>query len=100
MTAFYTSEICDGHVTPPGHPERVDRLVAVRAALDGLAGLERREAPEGRVDDILRELERRKRSREHDRLHLSATHGGKHVDLGSQRRTSGDEAQCILTDLI
>ncbi|MEM1066119.1 MAG: histone deacetylase family protein [Pseudomonadota bacterium] len=46
----------DGHVTPPGHPERVDRLVAVREALSApeFTGLIRREAPECTDVDLTR----------------------------------------------
>jgi len=44
VTAYYSHPAFDLYVTPPGHPERVDRLVAVRAALDGLP-LDRRDAP-------------------------------------------------------
>ena len=42
-----------GHVTPPGHPERVERLAAVEAGLTGLA-VERRECPFGDEVDVLR----------------------------------------------
>lgn len=42
-----------GHVTPPGHPERVERLAAVEAGLTGLA-VERRECPFGDEADVLR----------------------------------------------
>ncbi len=55
-TLFLTHDAGLAHITPPGHPERVDRLVAIRAALSApeFAGLIRREAPEAREDDILR----------------------------------------------
>ena len=52
-TAYYSHPDCDLHVTPPGHPERVDRLVAVRSALEG-KDLDRREAPLGSFDDVMR----------------------------------------------
>ncbi|MFZ1471121.1 MAG: histone deacetylase family protein [Paracoccaceae bacterium] len=42
-----------GHVTPPGHPERVERLAAVEAGLAGLP-VERRECPTGDEADVLR----------------------------------------------
>ena len=42
-----------GHVTPPGHPERVDRLRAVEAGLVGLS-VERREAVLADLDDVTR----------------------------------------------
>ena len=51
-TALYTHPDCNLHFTPQGHPERVDRLRAVRRALDGWA-LDRREAPLGTEDDVL-----------------------------------------------
>ncbi|MEM9341857.1 MAG: histone deacetylase family protein [Pseudomonadota bacterium] len=54
MTTVYTSDIFNSHVTPPGHPERVDRLHAVRAALEGIEGLDHREAPVGAEADIER----------------------------------------------
>ena len=42
-----------GHVTPAGHPERVERLAAVAAGLEGIAA-DRRESPVARDLDILR----------------------------------------------
>jgi acetoin utilization deacetylase AcuC-like enzyme len=45
---------CLGHVTPPGHPEQVARLEFIAAALAGVEGLDRREAPVGEVSEILR----------------------------------------------
>lgn len=42
-----------GHVTPPGHPERVDRLRAVEAGLAGLA-VARREAPLADLAEVAR----------------------------------------------
>jgi len=55
-TALYTHEAGLGHVTPPGHPERVARLKAVARALSapGFAALDRREAPEAARGDVLR----------------------------------------------
>ena len=53
-TALFSHPDCDRHVTPPGHPERVERLAAVRAALSEAPGLDWREAPAGTVDDVLR----------------------------------------------
>lgn len=43
----------DGHVTTPGHPERVARLAAVRCALDRTAVF-RREAPLAEEAEVLR----------------------------------------------
>lgn len=44
------------HVTPDGHPERVDRIRAINQVLESnhFADLVRREAPLGRAEDILR----------------------------------------------
>ena len=54
-TALYMHDDCLRHVTPPGHPERVARLEAIARALAApeFAGLDRREAPEGRREDLL-----------------------------------------------
>lgn len=52
-TALFEHPSSDTHVTPPGHPERVARLEAVRAALNGL-DLDRRECPAGDEADVLR----------------------------------------------
>lgn len=55
-TALFTHDDCFGHVTPPGHPERVERLRAVMAALDapGFSVLDRRAAPLADRADLLR----------------------------------------------
>jgi acetoin utilization deacetylase AcuC-like enzyme len=50
---LYTHPECQFHVTPPGHPERVERLVAVERGLAGLP-VERRECPIGDEADVLR----------------------------------------------
>jgi len=52
-TAFITHLDCDGHVTPPGHPEQVARLEAIREALAGF-DLLCEDAPIGHMEDILR----------------------------------------------
>ena len=56
-TALYAHD-ADGaeHATPPGHPERAERLEAVRRGLSGprFAKLDRREAPLGTDDEVLR----------------------------------------------
>ena len=44
---------CARHVTPPGHPERVERLAAVERGLGALA-LDRRDCPMGEAADVLR----------------------------------------------
>ncbi len=55
-TALITHRDCLHHVTPPGHPERVDRLRSLhqRFADAEFAELARFEAPLGDVDSILR----------------------------------------------
>ncbi|MEP3347060.1 MAG: histone deacetylase family protein [Litoreibacter sp.] len=55
-TALLTHPDCLQHVTPSGHPERVDRLMAIYAALDAMdqTDLTRVDAPLGRDADILR----------------------------------------------
>ncbi len=55
-TALITHKDCLRHVTPPGHPERVDRLMAIYAMLDGFdaTNLTPLEPPVGTDDDILR----------------------------------------------
>ena len=55
-TLFLTHEAGLGHVAPPGHPERVDRLKAVTRALDApdFDGLTRAEAPLADERDLLR----------------------------------------------
>ncbi|WP_110814162.1 histone deacetylase family protein [Pseudoroseicyclus aestuarii] len=53
VTALITHSACLGHDTPPGHPERVERLRTVLAVLDGM-DLQRHEAPMAAEADILR----------------------------------------------
>lgn len=53
MALVFSHPAFAGHVTPPGHPERVDRLRAVEAGLVGLS-LERREAVLADLDDVTR----------------------------------------------
>jgi acetoin utilization deacetylase AcuC-like enzyme len=53
MTFLYMHDDCLQHVNPPGHPERVERLGAVAAALAAL-DLDRREAPLGADEEVLR----------------------------------------------
>lgn len=48
-----THEAFRGHVTPPGHPERVERLGALERGLAGLA-VERRDCPLGEEAEVLR----------------------------------------------
>ncbi|TIL78039.1 MAG: histone deacetylase family protein, partial [Mesorhizobium sp.] len=49
VTRLYTHPIFLEHITPPGHPERPDRLRAIERVLDdeAFAALDRAEAPEG-----------------------------------------------------
>jgi acetoin utilization deacetylase AcuC-like enzyme len=49
----YSHDDCASHVTPPGHPERVERLAAVERGLARIS-LDRREAPLGDAADVLR----------------------------------------------
>jgi acetoin utilization deacetylase AcuC-like enzyme len=53
MVLVYTHEACLLHVTPPGHPEQVERLQAVERGLSGLV-VERRACPVADVEDVLR----------------------------------------------
>lgn len=53
MVLVLTHSDCLMHVTPPGHPEQVDRLRAVETGLQGLH-VTRAEAPMGDVADVLR----------------------------------------------
>jgi acetoin utilization deacetylase AcuC-like enzyme len=55
-TLLFTHPAALRHVTPEGHPERVDRIKAVNQILasEHFRDLERREAPLGRDEDILR----------------------------------------------
>ena len=55
-TILLTHPDCLSHVTPRGHPERVDRLRAIAEALSepGFAALDRREAPLAERADLLR----------------------------------------------
>ena len=54
MTLLLTHPACLDHVTPPGHPERPDRLRAVAEVLgeDRFKPLTRGEAPEGSLDSV------------------------------------------------
>jgi acetoin utilization deacetylase AcuC-like enzyme len=53
VVLVYTHEAFRGHVTPPGHPERVERLAAVERGLAGLQ-VERRACPLGDEAEVLR----------------------------------------------
>ena len=55
-TLLYFHHACAQHDTGPGHPERIDRLGAVMAALEtpDFQGLERREAPRAAIKQIER----------------------------------------------
>ena len=54
-TLLLSHPACLEHVTPPGHPERADRLRAVAEVLaeDRFAPLVRGEAPEGNLDSVM-----------------------------------------------
>jgi acetoin utilization deacetylase AcuC-like enzyme len=53
-TLLLTHSACLNHLTPPGHPERPDRLRAVAEVLgdDRFSALTRAEAPEGNLDSV------------------------------------------------
>lgn len=55
-TALYTHADSHSHVTPPGHPERVERMEAVEAALADarFAAFDRRDAPLADRSEMLR----------------------------------------------
>jgi acetoin utilization deacetylase AcuC-like enzyme len=55
-TLIYTHQSALEHITPPGHPERVDRMKAILQVLKSphFKGLPILEAPQGRHEDILR----------------------------------------------
>ena len=55
-TLFFTDPACLDHVTPEGHPERVDRLRTILSALDdpGFDALDRRQAAPAAVAELLR----------------------------------------------
>ncbi|MEL6801814.1 MAG: histone deacetylase family protein [Pseudomonadota bacterium] len=55
-TALYHHDAFQGHITPPGHPERAERLAAVEHTLSApqYDALHWRLAPMGRVEDVLR----------------------------------------------
>lgn len=54
-TRIYTHPVFLEHVTPPGHPERPDRLRAIEAVLqhDMFAGLDRVQAPRADAEAVL-----------------------------------------------
>jgi acetoin utilization deacetylase AcuC-like enzyme len=54
VTAVFTHPASREHVTPRGHPERVERIEAVEAALDAIPGLDRREAAAAAEAELLR----------------------------------------------
>ncbi len=51
---LYEHEIFLEHITPPGHPERADRLRSLNIALEhgNFAGLERKQAPQANEDAV------------------------------------------------
>lgn len=55
-TLLFSHDSGLSHLTPPGHPERVDRLAAIDAALKApaFAALDRREAPLAEEAEVLR----------------------------------------------
>jgi acetoin utilization deacetylase AcuC-like enzyme len=59
-TGLFTHSACFGHLTPPGHPERVERLQAVLSALrtEEFASLVHVEAPRVEYEGLLRAHDR------------------------------------------
>ena len=55
MTLLLTHSAYLDHLTPPGHPERPERLRAIAQVLSGerFANLSRSEAPEGNLDAVM-----------------------------------------------
>ena len=55
-TLLFSHDSSPSHLTPPGHPERVDRITAVSRALNApaFAVLDRREAPLAEEAEVLR----------------------------------------------
>ena len=53
MVLFYSHHDSLAHVTPPGHPERADRMLAIDSALSAMT-LDRRASPMGDEADVLR----------------------------------------------
>lgn len=55
VTRYYEHDIFKQHITPPGHPERADRLRALEEALtaDAFADLDRVQAPRGDESAVL-----------------------------------------------
>ena len=53
-TLLLSHPACLDHLTPPGHPERSDRLRAINQVLgeECFNALVRGEAPEGSLDDV------------------------------------------------
>ena len=53
-TRLYEHEIFLEHITPPGHPERADRLRSLNIALEhgNFAGLQRHQAPQANEDAV------------------------------------------------
>ncbi len=54
MTLIYWNDASLNHITPPGHPERVARVEAIKPALQQLDGLTWRDAPKAGREDVLR----------------------------------------------
>jgi len=54
MTQIYWHDAALRHVTPPGHPERVARVEALKPALEAIDGLDWREAPMPDRTEVLR----------------------------------------------
>lgn len=90
-TLLVTHAACLAHETPPGHPERPDRLRAVLHALEEGAfhDLLRAEAPRASIDDL---------ARAHSRAHVKALlarvpkQGFEHIDADTAMSPGSGEA--------
>jgi acetoin utilization deacetylase AcuC-like enzyme len=81
--ALITHPACLGHRTPPGHPERVERLRSILAALDdpAFADLDRRIAPRAERADL---------DRAHDGTYIDALGFAESDDPESWAALDGD----------
>jgi acetoin utilization deacetylase AcuC-like enzyme len=89
--ALITHEACLDHDTGPGHPERIERLQAVLAALDAadIVGVVREEAPRASFDQL---------AAVHDRAHVGAMLAlvGQHTALDADTIVSPGSIEAAL----
>ncbi|SHI73636.1 Acetoin utilization deacetylase AcuC [Palleronia salina] len=96
---YYATDAGYAHVTPDGHPEQVARLTAIADALEGVEGLDRREAPvaddaalllchtQAHIDRIRRAAPERGRRRQLD--------GDTYMSHGSLQAALGGVGGCV-----